>query len=192
MDSRRFFHVYENALSAEFCQQAINRFEQDQRKVEGKIGNGTPEGAVDPNFKITQEIMLEECIVGWEDVMETISENLNFHLLDYMKAWGAAFRVPIYPEEYRISKYEIGGHFNWHSDNIGNTVTRVLTAIWYLNDVQEGGETEYPWQGIKLAPKTGTLLICPVGWPFFHRSAAVVSNPKYIIITQLHQKLNAA
>jgi hypothetical protein len=185
-----FFHVYENALPTEFCQEVVDRFDNDDRKTDGRIGDGTKEGAIDSKFKVTKEIMLSQCHKGWEDVMATIAENLSFHIHDYMKKWGRALQVSLYPEEYRICKYDIGGHFNWHSDNIGSSVSRVLTVIWYLNNVNKGGETEYPWQGIRIAPKMGSLLICPVGWTYYHRSSPVISNPKYILITQLHQKLN--
>lgn len=190
MDSKRYFHVYDNALTPEFCKTVINKFENDDRKVVGKIGDGTLEGKVDPSVKIAEEIHIDAKLPGWEDVMETILENLGFHSQHYLETWGPALNVPMYPEEFRVTKYEIGGHFNWHSDNIGANVSRVLTAIWYLNDVKEGGETEYPWQDMKVKPKEGSLLICPVGWTYRHRSIPVVSNPKYIIITQIHQKLN--
>jgi hypothetical protein len=34
-------------------------------------------------------------------------------------------------------------------------------------------------------------MLAPVGWTFLHRGAPPVSGPKYIIITQLHQVLEA-
>ena len=63
----------------------------------------------------------------------------------------------------------------------------MLTAIWYLNTVDEGGETEYKWQSEAIQPVEGRLLLCPVGWPFIHRGKPPLSGPKYILITQLHQ-----
>ena len=66
-------------------------------------------------------------------------------------------------------------------------MTRVLTAQWFLNDVAEGGATEFAWQGVAVPPREGRLLLAPVGWTYLHRGAPPVSGPKYIIITQLHQ-----
>ncbi|MGZ5781611.1 MAG: prolyl hydroxylase family protein, partial [Burkholderiaceae bacterium] len=35
---------------------------------------------------------------------------------------------------------------------------RVATLILYLNDVEEGGETEFPEIGLKIIPKAGNAL----------------------------------
>ncbi|MGB5809378.1 MAG: hypothetical protein WBG86_02535, partial [Polyangiales bacterium] len=75
---------------------------------------------------------------------------------------------------------------------IGSAYTRVMTAMWYLNSVDEGGETDYKWMGRAIEPVEGRLMICPVGWPFYHCGRAPVSGPKYTIITQLHQKRRVA
>jgi hypothetical protein len=55
--------------------------------------------------------------------------------------------------------------------------------------VPAGGETHYILQGIKVKPETGKMMLCPVGWPFVHKGEAPESNPKYMVITQLHQQL---
>ena len=31
---------------------------------------------------------------------------------------------------------------------------RMITLFWYLNDVEEGGETNFPWADIDKAPST--------------------------------------
>ena len=50
-----------------------------------------------------------------------------------------------------ISHYEV--------DSISN-VARSLVWMIYLNDVPEGeGETEFLWQGLRVQPKAGTMLI---------------------------------
>ena len=184
-----FFGIYDGALTPEFCRSTIERFEKDPRKIKGLVG----EGVYRPEFKGTVEIDFAETPDGWEDVVTTISQNLKFHLRRYMQKWGRAFTsVDITHEGFRMSKYEPGQVFNWHSDNIGSTITRVITAMWYLNTVEEGGETEYLWNGRAIKPVEGRMALIPVGWTYYHRSAPPVTGPKYIIITQLHQKRRKA
>lgn len=183
----QFFGIFDDALPADFCRRTIERFEADERKITGRVGDGSAGGAIDPNIKSTTEILLNSDFPEWQDVLDTVGENLKQHLREYMMKWRQAFPCPIVAEEFRVSRYNPGEQFTWHSDNIGRSVTRVITAQWYLNDVDEGGETEFPWYNAKVKPREGRLMLAPVGWTFMHRGAPPVSGPKYIVITQLHQ-----
>lgn len=182
------FAIYDNELSPAFCRDVIRRFEDDSRKVRGLVGGGG-KGKLDPAIKSTTEILLWTNREGWEDVNEVLMNSLRRRLKDYMKTWGAAFPIPIAPEEPRVTRYQEGeGFFLWHSDNIGRSPTRVITAIWYLNTVARGGETDYRWQNVAIQPVEGRMTLCPVGWPFIHRGNPPLGGPKYILITQLHQQ----
>lgn len=184
----KFFGIYDRELSPEVCREIIRRFEADPRKVEGMAGATDGGGGVDRSVKATTEILLWTHKEGWEDVNRAIAESLRRRLRDYIGEWRQAFPIGIYPEEPRITRYREGeGFYAWHSDNVGRSPTRVITAIWYLNTVADGGETEYKWQDVAVRPVAGRLLLCPVGWPFLHRGNPPRSGPKYILITQLHQ-----
>lgn len=191
MDSRQFFGVYDGALSPEFCRSVIARFEADPTKVVGRIGDGTKEGSIRPDIKGTTEIMFTPERGDWADVLLHVKQCLQRYMPAYLQPWKPAFPVPLRSEDFRIARYKPGEHFSYHSDNIGGSVTRVITAQWYLNDVAEGGATEFPWYGVGVQPREGRLMLAPVGWTFLHRGAPPVSGPKYIIITQLHQVLEA-
>ena len=183
--AENFFAVYDKALSPDFCQGVIERFERDARKSRGTVG----EGNYRPEFKGTTELDFASVSQGWEDVINTVNRSLMMYLRQYMQRWGEAFKsVEIHHEGFRMARYNPGQQFDWHSDNMAGSYTRVMTAMWYLNTVEEGGETEYKWQGVKVQPVEGRLMICPVGWPYYHRGVAPVSGPKYTIITQLHQQ----
>jgi hypothetical protein len=74
------------------------------------------------------------------------------------------------------------GYHRWHSERFGmNTVERVLAWTIYLNDVTEGGETEFLYQGLRVAPKHGRIVIWPAGWTHVHRGNPPLSNTKYIL-----------
>jgi hypothetical protein len=50
-----------------------------------------------------------------------------------------------------------------------------------LNDVEQGGETEFLYQGAKLRPATGNLVLAPCGFTHTHCGHPPISNPKYIL-----------
>jgi len=186
--SNPFFGIYDNSVSEPFCRAVIDRFDRDPQVGPGRYGNGTRYGAVDERVKQTTEIDLDGTQEGWRNEERMLLRSLDRHLRRYMQTWSRAFSCELVHEPFKIARYPVGGGFDWHSDNIGNGVTtRVITALWYLNTVDEGGETEYPWQEMAIRPVAGRLLLCPVGWTYVHRGAPPRSGPKYIAITQLHQ-----
>ena len=56
----------------------------------------------------------------------------------------------------------------------------------YLNDVQDGGETEFPMFGLKVNPEKGKTLIWPAEWTHAHLGAVVKKGNKYIITGWMH------
>ena len=63
----------------------------------------------------------------------------------------------------------------------GSIERRMLAWMIYLNDVTEGGETEFPSQEIKFQPRTGDLLFWPAYWTHPHHGLPSSSQIKYII-----------
>jgi hypothetical protein len=57
--------------------------------------------------------------------------------------------------------------------------------MYYLNDVEEGGETEFFYQGKKLAPRAGSLVIAPAGFTHTHKVHVPRSGDKYILTSWL-------
>jgi hypothetical protein len=125
---RDFFGIYDDALDADFCRSVIERFEAEPRKVRGRIGDGTPQGTIRPEIKSTTEILLTQEMPEWADVLTHATENLKRILPGYLARWRAAFPIPLRTEDFRVSRYSPGEHFDWHSDNIGGSITRVITA----------------------------------------------------------------
>ncbi|QSX35443.1 2OG-Fe(II) oxygenase [Shewanella avicenniae] len=90
--------------------------------------------------------------------------------------------------ELNIQKYPKGkgGYPHWHSEQYpqlpdNEALHRVVLFMVYLNDVTEGGETEFYYQKKKLIPKRGTLVIAPAGFTHSHRGNVPISDDKYIV-----------
>jgi hypothetical protein len=64
---------------------------------------------------------------------------------------------------------------------------RVITYLWYLNDVNDGGETEFCGD-FKVKPRAGKLVLFPASWCYPHKGIMPLSNNKYIITGWLHIK----
>ena len=58
---------------------------------------------------------------------------------------------------------------------------RVLAWMIYLNDVEEGGETEWLYQQLKVKPKKNTAVIWPGSFTHLHRGNPPISGTKYIL-----------
>ena len=61
--------------------------------------------------------------------------------------------------------------------------------ITYLNDVENGGETNFHHFKIKIKPKQGKTMIWPAEWTHAHSGEVVKSGKKYIIICQLRHPI---
>ncbi len=83
----------------------------------------------------------------------------------------------------KIQKTEVGGqgYHIWHSeDSSWKNRGRFLTWLLYLNDVEEGGETELIYLSKRVQARTGRLLLFPAGFTHTHRGNPPLNTTKYI------------
>ena len=78
-----------------------------------------------------------------------------------------------------------GGYPYWHCElyprDLGcETLHRHLLWTLYLNEGFEAGETEFLFQGRKIVPKAGTLLIAPTSFTHTHRGNRPEGGDKVI------------
>lgn len=87
----------------------------------------------------------------------------------------------------RIQKTCPGGGFhNWHFENFDQiSCTRVVTWMFYLNDITEGGETEFLYLNKRINAKEGRLVIWPASYTHTHRGNPPLNTNKYIITSWL-------
>ena len=56
----------------------------------------------------------------------------------------------------------------------------------YLNDVDDGGTTDFHYYDIKIKPEKGKTLIWPSEWTHAHSGSVLKSGEKYIITGWIH------
>ncbi len=95
-------------------------------------------------------------------------------------------------DNFTAQRYEqgVGGYHYWHSEIYpqlphNKPLHRVLAFLYYLNDVEDGGETEFHYQEIKTKPKKGTLVIFPAGFTHTHKGHIPLSDDKYVVTSWL-------
>ena len=83
-------------------------------------------------------------------------------LLNYISAFPylSSFNYVSSAALLQITEPRGGGYHMFHAENTDwNVHDRVLAWMIYLNDV-DAGETEYLYQGIRVKPKAGRVVIC--------------------------------
>jgi hypothetical protein len=88
-------------------------------------------------------------------------------------------------EGINIQYYPPGGGFKkWHTER-GRSgypmATRHLVFQTYLNTVDDGGETQFYYQDIKIKAEKGKTVIWPVDWTHTHRGIVSKTQEKYIL-----------
>jgi prolyl 4-hydroxylase len=96
-------------------------------------------------------------------------------------------------------RYALGQEFKQHQDWFWTKAPywkteskrggqRSITAMIYLNDVEEGGTTDFPRIGVSIPPQRGALIVwnnaCPDGslnQATLHAGTPVIKGTKYII-----------
>jgi hypothetical protein len=195
MNLNNFVFVKENAFSAEFCDNLIQDFEL--YKSTGRTRAGQSGLGIDDTVKNTTDLNIldfPELTLKYND---TLNNTFNYLLseeylgqLPFQEEFGKGmlFFNPTFYEILQIQKYDQNkGHYNgWHAETGSFEMSRrMFVFILYLNDVNEGGETELLYTGLKINPKKGKLVIHPASYPFVHKGHTPVSNSKYILTTWL-------
>ena len=89
--------------------------------------------------------------------------------------------------KFQKTKKNATGFADFHAEQ-GAGLMSSRCAVWtlYLNNVTEGGETEFPYQGVRVSPEKGALCIFPASYTHLHRGNPPYSNDKYILTGWFH------
>lgn len=107
---------------------------------------------------------------------ETIIKNC---LADYEKRYN--FKME-YMEAINFVRYEVGQHFQVHSDD-GFSYSCTVSSVGYFNEDYEGGEIWFPQQDITFKPQKGDVILFPSNYMYSHASLPVIDGVKYSAVT---------
>lgn len=177
-----FIRIYDNALEPDVCNYLIKIFENNSKHCE-RIDNNRK-----PNFTQLNLTSLADKSEEFNYINNYISSRMAPYKDNYIKSFDQIYFPLDYAyEQFRVKKYNNDGHdvFDYHVDVMDHqSAKRFLSFFWYLNDVDEGGETMF-WD-YKIKPEQGKLVIFPPVWMFPHCGKEPISGPKYLLSTYLH------
>jgi hypothetical protein len=198
-----FVYLNPNSLSREICEKIINLYEEDTEKFDGRTFSG-----VNKKVKDTMDLMINSDDSKWEKIDKLLKKELQNNVKKYIYEINTTvkkFNIESTTTEtefklfeknltiennFMVQKYKSGsgkyvfhhdGHIDWEKKKY-----RVITFLWYLKDVLEGGETDFC--GFKIQPKAGQLILFPASWCYPHCGKKPISSDKYIITGWLYYK----
>ncbi len=102
---------------------------------------------------------------------------LKYPVMNSYGNWG-------FVQNINIQHYAPGeGFYAWHTERTNEQepmVSRHMVFMTYLNDVHDGGETEFFHQKLAVKPEKGLTIIWPVDWTFTHRGVPSTTQDKFI------------
>tara|TARA_E500000318_G_C3527968_1_gene199229 strand:+ start:142 stop:753 length:612 start_codon:yes stop_codon:yes gene_type:complete len=121
---------------------------------------------------------------------EYYSEKLKGCLIEAINIYGMQFpiikeihidRLGIYFNGFKVQRTKVGeGFHKWHYEDLERR-NRFLVWSLFLNDVKEGGETEFLYKNTRVPAKQGSLCLFPSDWTHLHRGNPPISNEKWIM-----------
>ena len=185
-----FIGVFDNALSKEHCEELIKVYE-DSVELNYAISRkdmGKEKIYQDNNLVFVGSKTYVKDDIFFDAVQPPVQQFVNLAWTsyeEYAKKYGVLTSLASHRfyDSIKIQKTKPAeGYHVWHCehDNRKNG-SRLLLVMVYLNDVEEGGETEFLYQSRRIKPKQGTMVICPSGFTHTHRGNPPLIGDKYMI-----------
>ena len=181
-----FIGVYDNYITKEECDKAIKLYE-NQNKFNKTFNRKFFEKASVLEKQDKQYFASMDNIDVWWESLKPMMFNFDIAWKHYLKTTGAEGAYDGGPFHFTTLKLQktlpTEGYHVWHIEhNKGfDNEPRAFAFSIYLNDVEEGGETEFLHQSMRVKPKTGRIVIWPAAFPYLHRGNSPLSGEKYIL-----------
>ena len=175
--------IFDNFYDDNLIEKYINYFELYSKNFKTHYRNNA--------LKVKDESV---CLMT-QNYFEPLDLNLNYLTADFIDIFFQKI-YPIYVQKYQIlnditqSIFDIKmqktkpgeGYHIWHCENdYSGARSRICAFMLYLNDVNEGGETEFLHQKMRISPQKNRLVIWPSYFTHPHRGNPPISGEKYIL-----------
>lgn len=191
MEEDDFVMVWENFVPKAFCDQLI---EYGDRVLDDKTGHEV--NYADDSLNIMKG---EQMYNGKHNRFDK-SFMLNYHsdkwgtqvnqflkscVLHYVSEFSQLRNVRMISTDIKFQRTPPGGGYHlWHYENASvHYAQRELVWMIYLNDIDDGGETEFQYQKRRIKPSTGTVVVFPAGLTHVHRGNMVLGETNKYIVT---------
>jgi GR25 family glycosyltransferase involved in LPS biosynthesis len=181
--NENLIYTYNNAISPLLCKTIISMYEKEDSILNVVSGD-------------TNNFIISNNDLKWKKIYSFLNKELLQNVKIYLKNLNIIKNFNIFSTEYignsflqydssfiiqKCLKNE-GENEYYHDLNSGFDKSRscIITFIYYLNDIEVGGETEICGHTI-INPTAGKLLLFPTSWTFPYCRKMPISSDKYII-----------
>ena len=172
-----FIGVYDNAFTPDQCNELIEYIESLQQnhllfQDEDKKHN-TDHQAVG---------LFYHNLLGTSPFGVKFLPNVQKYIDDYLNEYSVLSRQRFLIYDVKVKKIPNGGGFHaWHYEaNNFVYASRAFVVQLYLNDIEEGGETEFLYISKRIKARAGRVIIFPAGFTHTHRGNPPLGQTKYI------------
>jgi len=165
------------------CTNLIKYFENSPDKKPGILGIDAKTWGINKKLKLSTDVCInirnedKEILNYYKELKKVIESYKKKYKYCHIKQskWGIT-------ENWSLQRYKPKeGYFTKHCERVGGaSIHRHLAFMTYLNNVNDGGETEFVYQKLKIKPETGLTLIWGCDWTFTHRGITSPTETKYI------------
>ena len=170
------------------CNEIVSFFENN--KELSKVGTTTLGKNIEAKKTTDITITPKDLEKSKFEIFKKYFKELHSCYMDYQKQWPFVKSIfnTIDIGVFNIQKYNPGDHFSHlHCERTSlNSLHRLFAFMTYLNDVEDGGKTNFDYYGIKVKPEIGKTLIWPAEWTHAHTGEVLKSGTKYIVTGWLH------
>ena len=177
--------IFENSLSEEVCDWLIKNFEAKKDNLAYSRQGENVTKKIKNDLSISYDKMN-----NWDKNLELVCKSVVESLKIYNEETGFMSYAGVNDLHFTNIKVQktrpAEGYHVWHIErDYRNHCRRALVFSIFLNDIEEGGETEFLLLRERIKPKKGTLVIFPADYPFVHRGNPPLSGEKYLLTSWL-------
>ncbi len=186
MNLNKDIGVWNGVLSAEECQEIIDYYErlenlnlsysrQDLRDAPAHVKS---DRSIFPLERLTKDF------TSSEKFLSVFLEKFWICYEQYTRHFSCLGESGNqYIRNIRIQKTLPGqGYHIWHYEQDNRErANRICAWGLYLNTVEQGGETEWLYQSLRVPAQQGSLVIWPAAYTHVHRGNPPLSNEKYLM-----------
>jgi len=176
-----FIEIYKNVFPQDLCQKYIDYFDTLDKNNLTYIRENID--IKDRSTNLIKDNFFKEISINYltKDFLKIFFDTCyqsyinKYPVLNHVQTHGVV--------DMKIQKTLVGGGYhNWHAENQDfKSRNRIFVFMLYLNDVNEGGETEFIYLNKRIKPEKNLCVIWPAGFTHTHRGNPPISNDKYAI-----------
>jgi len=181
-----FIGVFDNYLNPDTCDKAIEMFSHMESAglTLNRQERGYKKSEADDSFLFYCDTISMSHI--GDPIYSSIKDAVWSAYREYAKAFEVALTdktAAHHVYDFKLQKTMPGqGYHTWHYESSEKSLSnRLLAYTVYLNDIEDGGETEFLYQKRRLTPKKGRVVIWPAGFTHVHRGNPPLKEDKYIV-----------